>query len=258
MLAAWVAEEPLHFMRLYHDSCAHRSGIFMSPVQCSTSHAESPTTQHIMSADPNSWHGLYAIIDVEACGARPPLEIARAVLDGGCAVMQLRAKRMNELETRRLGRALTALCQERGVPFVLNDHVALAAELGADGVHVGQGDMPLSQARAIAPTLCIGLSTHSLAQARQAERLGASVIGFGPVFSTASKDNPDPVVGVAGLAEIVAAVRTPVVAIGGIDLTNIDYVAQTGVPLVACIGAICRAEDPRAAARDLHERIAQR
>jgi thiamine-phosphate pyrophosphorylase len=210
-----------------------------------------------MKSDPKSWRGLYAIIDVEACGARAPIEIAAAVLDGGCAVMQLRAKRANEVETRALGRALTALCRERGVPFVLNDHVALAAELGADGVHVGQGDMSLSRARSLAPALCIGLSTHSLAQAHEAERLGADLIGFGPVFATASKRDPDPVVGLTGLAEIVRAVRVPVVAIGGIDRVNLDYVVRTGVPLVACIGAICRAEDPKAAARALHARIAQ-
>lgn len=211
-----------------------------------------------MKSDPKSWRGLYAIIDVEACGARAPVDVARAVLDGGCAVMQLRAKRANAMETRTLARDLAALCRTRAVPFVLNDHVALAAELGADGVHLGQGDMPLSQARALAPGLCIGLSTHSLAQAVAAERHGADLIGFGPVFATASKDDPDPIVGVSGLREVVGAVGVPVVAIGGIDLVNLDYVVATGASLVASIGAICKADDPTAAARALHARITQR
>jgi len=208
-----------------------------------------------MKSDPKSWHGLYAIIDVDACGERAPLEVAAAVLDGGCAVLQLRAKRASELETRTLARAILALCAARGVPFVLNDHVALAAELGADGVHLGQGDMPVSQARARAPALAIGLSTHGLAQVAQAEQQGADLIGFGPVFATASKDNPDPVVGVEGLARAVATARIPIVAIGGIDLINMDQVVETGVPLVACIGAICKAADPKTAARELHRRI---
>jgi len=208
-----------------------------------------------MKLDPRAWRGLYAIIDVEACGARPPTEIAAAVLAGGCAVLQLRAKHSNEAETRELARALQALCARADVPFVLNDHVGLAAELGADGVHLGQSDMPLSRARAIAARACIGLSTHSLAQALAAEQLGADLIGLGPVFATTSKANPDPVVGLTALRSIVARTTLPIVAIGGVDLTNINQVAETGVPLVACIGAICKAEDPRSAAAALHARV---
>lgn len=206
----------------------------------------------MMICDPNGWRGLYAIIDLEACGVRAATDVAEAVLAGGCAALQLRAKRANEAERRALATALQALCKTAGVPFVVNDDVALAAELGADGVHLGQTDMPLSQARAIAPGACLGLSTHSLSQARDAERHGADLIGFGPVFSTVSKENPDPVVGTPVLSELVQSARVPVVAIGGIALTNIHHVAATGVPLVACIGAICRASDPRAAAAALH------
>jgi len=210
-----------------------------------------------MKPDFSSWRGLYAIIDVEACGARPPADIAAAVLAGGCAVLQLRAKRSSDAVTRSLGRALQALCNKARVPFVLNDHAALAAELRADGVHLGQNDMPLSQARALAPNACLGLSTHSLEQARQAEQLGADLIGFGPVFATTSKAQPDPVVGLAMLAELMARTTLPVIAIGGVDLTNIGQVIETGVPLIACIGAICKANDPRAAAAALHNQITQ-
>jgi thiamine-phosphate pyrophosphorylase len=211
-----------------------------------------------MSADLASWRGLYAIIDVQACGSRSPVRVAEAVLAGGCAVLQLRAKALAADATRALAKELSALCAGARVPFVLNDHVALARELGADGAHLGQTDMPLAQARAVAGDLYLGLSTHSIEQAREAEQLGADLIGFGPVFGTASKENPDPVVGTAALAELMRAVRIPVVAIGGIDLTNIDQVIATGVPLVACIGAICKAPDPRAAAAALHARFTPR
>jgi thiamine-phosphate pyrophosphorylase len=210
-----------------------------------------------MKVDPKGWRGLYAIIDVEACGTRAPIDIARAVLDGGCAVLQLRAKGATAADTRSLAQDLFGLCREAQVPFVLNDHVELAVELGAAGVHLGQTDMPLSRARALAPEACIGLSTHSVAQARAAEQLGADLIGFGPVFGTTSKANPDPVVGPSSLAPLLGAVGVPVVAIGGIDLINIDQVAASGVPLVACIGAICKAADPRSAAAALHARILQ-
>jgi len=208
-----------------------------------------------MKADPNGWRGLYAIIDVEACGARSPVEIARAVVAGGCAALQLRAKGVGVADVRALAQDLFSLCSKARVPFVLNDHVELAAELGVQGVHLGQTDMPLPRARALAPQACIGLSTHSLAQARAAEQLGADLIGFGPVFGTTSKENPDPVVGPSSLTPLLEAVSVPVVAIGGIDLINLDQVVASGVPLVACIGAICKASDPQAAAAALHARI---
>lgn len=210
-----------------------------------------------MNVDPKAWRGLYAIVDVEACGARAPGDVARAILAGGCAVLQLRSKRAEAATTRALAEELYGLCTKARVPFVLNDDVELAAELGAQGVHLGQTDMPLSRARTIAPHACIGLSTHSLAQARAAEQLGADLIGFGPVFGTTSKENPDPVVGPSALRELLRVVSVPVVAIGGIDLININQVTASGVPLVACIGALCEASDPRAAAAALHARILQ-
>jgi thiamine-phosphate pyrophosphorylase len=211
-----------------------------------------------MTADPKSWRGLYAIIDAEACGERPPEEVAAEVLAGGCAVLQLRAKRISQAERRKMANAILPLCRSAGIPFVINDDVALTRELGADGVHLGRGDMPITDARSFARNACIGLSAHSLEQAREAERLGADLIGFGPVFATTSKLNADPVVGVRALAELVTQTRTPIVAIGGIDLSTIDQVADTRVQLVACIAAICKASDPRAAAAALHERIKRR
>ena len=200
--------------------------------------------------------GLYAIIDVEACAARSPIDIAAAVLEGGAAVVQLRAKRSSDAEVRALGLQLRPLCTRAGVPFVLNDRPELAIELQADAVHLGQSDMSIAEARALALAsgrkLGIGVSTHSLAQASAAQDAGADLIGFGPVFATQSKEQPDPVVGLAALAEVVKRVRIPVVAIGGIDRSNIASVAHTGVAFAAVIGAVCRAHDPMQAARELH------
>jgi thiamine-phosphate pyrophosphorylase len=196
--------------------------------------------------------GLYAIIDPEAC-RQSPLATAEAVLRGGCAVLQLRAKQLTDGDFLDLGRALVRACRTAGVPFVVNDRVALVRELGADGVHVGQTDLPIEEVRAqVGPGVWVGLSTHSLAQAKDAERRGAQMIGFGPVFATKTKPDHEPVVGVEGVREVCSAVKIPVIAIGGITEANAAIVAASGAPLAAVISAVCSAADPERAARQLH------
>jgi thiamine-phosphate pyrophosphorylase len=196
--------------------------------------------------------GLYAIIDPEAC-RQSPLATAEAVLRGGCAVLQLRAKQLTDSDFLDLGRALVRACRTAGVPFVVNDRVALVRELGADGVHVGQTDLPIEGVRAqVGPGVWVGLSTHSLAQAKDAERRGAQMIGFGPVFATKTKPDHEPVVGVEGVREVCSAVKIPVIAIGGITEANAATVAASGAPLAAVISAVCSAADPERAARQLH------
>jgi thiamine-phosphate pyrophosphorylase len=205
--------------------------------------------------------GLYAIIDPEHCagpaGPRDPIEVAEAVLAGGCAVLQLRAKRLDHRATSRLGSELRDRCRRAGVPFVLNDRAELAAELAADGLHLGQDDLSIAAARERVGRMPVGLSTHDLAQARAAAEAGADLIGFGPVFDTSSKERPDPTVGTEGLSQVLweRGEGLPVVAIGGITLDNVGQVAATGVPLVAVIGAVCRANDPQRASQLLHEAV---
>jgi len=198
--------------------------------------------------------GLYAIIDPEVCA--DPLAIAAAALRGGCAALQLRAKRLDESEFLTLGHALVRACRTTGVPFFVNDRFELATDLGADGVHVGQTDAPIETVRErVGPSVAIGVSTHSLAQALEAERRGASLIGFGPVFATTTKLNPDPIVGVSGLREVCERVRIPVIAIGGITDSNVAEVVAAGAPLVAVISALARAPDPERVARSFHRAV---
>lgn len=208
--------------------------------------------------------GLYAIVDVEACAraGREPFAVAREVLAGGCAALQLRDKRGDDHAYRLLGRQLAALCHDAGVPFVVNDRHWLASELGAWGVHIGQTDTPIEQVRrAVGAGVTIGVSTHTLAQARSAALRGADLIGFGPVFATKSKEAPDPVVGLDGLAEVCRSVSVPVVpivpivAIGGITLDRAAGVRAAGAPLAAAISAVCAADDVAAAARAFHARL---
>ena len=205
-----------------------------------------------MTANANAgpWRGHYGIVDPDHA-PKGAVETARSILAGGCAVLQLRYKGDDDREHLTLARALGERARAAGRPFVVNDRVDIALLAEADGVHLGQDDLPLADARRLF-TGPIGVSTHSLAQAKRAEAEGADLIGFGPVFATASKERPDPVVGLEGLRETCRAVAIPVVAIGGISLERAAEARAAGAALIAAIGAIARAHDVLDAARTLH------
>ena len=194
--------------------------------------------------------GLYAIVDPEHCVGRDPRWVAAEILRGGCAALQLRAKHMPDGARLTLARDLKVLCREAGVPFWLNDRLDLALLAEADGLHLGQDDIRTADARALWGARPIGRSTHSLAQARAAVAEGADVIGFGPVFDTQSKRNPDPQVGMPGVREVCAELRVPVIAIGGIKLSHLPELKRAGAACCAVISALCSVDDPCAAARD--------
>lgn len=196
--------------------------------------------------------GLYAILDPGACGPRGPLETAEAILAGGCAMLQLRWKDGCDRERLRLARALAALCARAATPFVVNDRPDLARLSGADGLHLGQDDLDLADARAIVGSLPIGRSCHSLAQLAAAESEGADLLALGPIFETTGKASPDPVVGLDALRAAARERSRPVIAIGGIDLGRAPAIAAAGAAYGAVLGGVCRAHDPQAAARALH------
>ena len=194
--------------------------------------------------------GLYVIIDPDACEGRPAGDIARMALDGGARVLQWRDKRRDKGEQLDDARAIAAMCREHGALFVVNDHASLALAVDADGVHLGQKDLPIEVVRPIVGDLVIGVSTNTVEEARRAEQAGANYIAVGAIFATRSKDVTRPA-SLDRLREIKAAVRVPVVAIGGIDASNIASVVAAGADAAAVISAVCGARDPRAAARDL-------
>lgn len=196
--------------------------------------------------------GLYAILDPAISGGRSLVELAEAVLSGGCAVLQLRAKQLSDRESVELARALKARCVSHRVPFVMNDRVDLARIVDADGVHLGQDDLPIDVVRPLLGDMWIGISTHTLTQAIAAEKAGAAMIGFGPVFPTTSKENPDPTVGVTRLREVAGSVNIPVAAIGGVTSGNVHDVATSGAAYAAVISALSTADSPEATARELH------
>lgn len=202
--------------------------------------------------------GYYAILDVAGpAGASPDaaLLLARAerLLAGRPCMLQVRAKAWGAGPLLTLTRALHPLARAAAVPLCVNDRLDVALAAGAEAVHLGQDDLPLAEARRLAHgRLLIGISTHAPDQVRDALAGGADYLGFGPVFPTATKANPDAVVGVAGLraiAPLAAASGIPVVAIGGITPAQAGAIMTAGASAAALIGAIEGAPDPAAAAR---------
>ena len=181
---------------------------------------------------------LYAIIDPDV--SQEPRELAAQALDAGCALLQLRAKTLDDRALLRLAFELRDACTQRGASFVVNDRADVARIVRADGLHLGQDDLPVADARRVVGALQIGVSTHDLAQARRAEQDGADLIAFGPSFPTQTKERPDPVVGLEMLAEVCQSVAPPVVAIGGITPENTEHALRAGAAYVAAISALPR------------------
>jgi thiamine-phosphate pyrophosphorylase len=199
--------------------------------------------------------GLYAIVDGSA--SRPPLDLVQAFLRGGAAVIQLRLKAVPAREVWRTAGEAAAICHQRGALLLVNDRPDVARAAGADGVHLGQDDLPPEAARqVVGEDALIGVSTHSDAEIDAALAAGADYLGFGPIFETRSKEGsalPAPH-GLAGLRRAVKrATPVPIVAIGGLTAGTAMSVAQAGAACAAAIGEICRAPDPEAAARAVVE-----
>jgi len=188
-----------------------------------------------------------------------PVEQARAACEGGASVVQLRAKRAPDSLVVEWAEAIRAITRRFEVAFFVNDRFDLALAVDADGVHLGQGDIPPSKIPVVARSrLRIGRSTHSLEQAREACRDSVDYIAFGPIFATGSKDSACAPRGVKRLAEVVRAVQPrPVIAIGGIELSNVTRVVEAGAAGVAVISAIAAAADPRRAVRALSDALKQ-
>lgn len=191
---------------------------------------------------------LYPIIDTDgplASCAR----IVHGVLEAGVPWLQLRCKGTPASSFLEAASELVRLASTAGVRVIVNDRLDVAMASGAHGVHLGQDDLPLADARRIAGDhLVIGISTHDVAEARAAEDGGADYVGFGPMFATGSKADALTPRTVAGLREVRAAIRIPIVAIGGITADTAQDVLDAGADAVAMIGALASADDPRALA----------
>jgi thiamine-phosphate pyrophosphorylase len=192
---------------------------------------------------------VYAIADGSA--GRPILDLVRAFVRGGAAVVQLRLKGVGTGEFLRLAREARRACGP-GTLFFVNDRADIAKLAEADGLHLGQDDLPLAEARRMLPGAIIGLSTHSDDEIDAGQ--GADYIGFGPIFATQSKPGAllPPPHGIEGLRKAVERSRIPVVAIGGITAESAAQVYAAGAHCVAAIAELCKAPDPEAAVRAIH------
>ena len=195
--------------------------------------------------------GLYLVITNPATSFE---QCAEAAVATGVRFIQLRMKHTPRERIAETARALRKITAGTETFFIVNDDPALASEVGADGVHLGQDDMPLREARERFPELKIfGLSTHSLAQVATARAQSPDYIGVGPVFATPTKEIPDPALGLAGAKEMIAVAPCPAVAIGGLDTNNLRALAKTGAKNFAVVRAICLSENPLAAIRGLQK-----
>lgn len=196
---------------------------------------------------------MCVISDTEVSRGRGHEEVVSAALAGGARIIQLREKRLSFRDIYPVAMRLKSLIASAGALFIINDSVELALAVDADGVHLGQEDMPLEAARRLmGKDGIIGISTHGLLQARAAEEGGADYIGFGPVYATSTKDAGE-ARGLTGLKEIRDKIKIPIVAIGGINEGNAKEVISAGADALAVISAATMAEDIRDAVRRLSE-----
>ncbi len=194
--------------------------------------------------------GLYAVADTDLVPLAEAVRTAEGLIGAGVGVLQLRAKTLPSGDFLRLAVRLCGLCAERGAAFIVNDRVDIAIASGAAGVHLGQDDIPVDEARRLlGDDKIIGFSTHSLEQARAALETSADYISFGPVFTTATKKNADPALGLEALGSARALVGRKLVAIGGITEERLPGVLGTGVDAAAIISDIILDADPSEKAR---------
>jgi thiamine-phosphate pyrophosphorylase len=196
---------------------------------------------------------LYVIIDKKSARGRDLVMVAEKAVAGGADVIQLREKDWPAREIVEAGRAIRKAITKDKALFIINDRPDIALAAGADGVHLGQDDIPVADARAImGKDKIIGLSTHSLEQAVEAQQSGADYIGVGPVFSTPTKPGSEPV-GLELIKNVKNISRLPFVAIGGINAANVGDVIAAGASRVAVVRAVCGADDIREAAKSLKD-----
>ena len=200
---------------------------------------------------------LYLVTDRSLSKGRATAEVVREAVAGGVTCVQLREKACGTREFLDEARAVKAVLQGTGVPLIINDRVDVALAVGAEGVHLGQQDMPISDARRLGPPgWIIGISAESVEDAVRAEGEGADYVGVSPVFATPTKTDHAPPLGLDGLRRMRAAVKLPLVAIGGIHAGNAREVVRAGADGLAVVSAIVAADDPRAAAEELRRGIA--
>ncbi len=198
---------------------------------------------------------LCVLLSESLCPGGDWLAVARAAIEGGAECLQLREKSLDAGELLIRSRALVSLCQGKNVTVIINDRPDVALLAGADGVHLGQGDLPCGEARKlVGRQLVIGVSTSNLDEAARAQRDGADYCGVGPMFATTTK-HKEHIVGPGYLRDYVATIKLPHLAIGGVSVASLPALVKAGVRGVAVSSAVCGADDPRAVVAELLKQL---
>ena len=198
---------------------------------------------------------LYPVTCEKLSAGRTNIDILHGVIDGGAKIIQLREKDITKRELFELALKFRQITKESGLLLIINDHVDIALSVSADGVHLGQDDLPLSAARAIAPDLIIGVSSHNEEEAIRAEADGADYVNVGPIFPTQTKDNVPEFLGPASIPRISGKINIPFTVMGGINIDNIDEVLNAGAKRVAVVSAVTKSDDISGAVKALRRRI---
>jgi thiamine-phosphate pyrophosphorylase len=198
---------------------------------------------------------LYVVITSAFCAGRDPLVVLDAALEAGVRLVQCREKDLEGGDLYQLARAFRERTRAAGALLMVDDRVDIALAVGADGVHLGQSDLPVEAARRIAPDLLLGASSHNLAEALAAQSAGADYVNIGPVFATQTKAVPTGVVGLDMIDAIRPHLAIPFTTMGGIKAHNIREVVRRGARHPAVVTAVTAAPDPRAAAQELRALI---
>ena len=200
--------------------------------------------------------GLYLVTDRGLCGRKPLKDVVVEAVKGGAVYVQLREKDVSTRFFVEEAKRIKKLLKQYGVPLIINDRVDVALACGAEGVHIGQEDMPYEIVRKLmGQKAIIGLSVETWEDVHESQKLDVNYIGVSPVFSTPTKTDTKGAWGLEGLAKIKAFSRHPLVAIGGINESNVREVVKAGADCIAVVSAICAASDPEAAARRIKEMI---
>jgi thiamine-phosphate pyrophosphorylase len=203
-------------------------------------------------------YSLYLVTDRGLARGRTTLEIVSAAVHGGATVVQLREKDCSSRDFLEQALCIKEFLSARDVPLIINDRVDVAQAVKADGVHLGQTDMPLAIARKILEdSMIIGISAESLQDAIEAQKGGADYLGVSPIYATPTKTDTAPSLGLEGLRKIRKAVRLPLIGIGGLNRDNAAEVIRNGADGVAVVSAIVAAHDPQTAAAELKQIITE-
>lgn len=196
---------------------------------------------------------LYPVISSEFCAGRDPFDVFCAAAEGGAKIIQIREKNWAKGAIHRLACRCREVANRFGVLIIIDDHVDVALTAHADGVHLGQDDLPIDEAKRIAPELLLGSSTHNLPEIETAQRLGTGYLNIGPIFATQTKTVGMPPLGVAFLKEMIPHVTVPFSVMGGIKSRHISELAAAGARHVAMVTEITQALDPAEKVRELRK-----